>query len=88
MKKIIGILGVGVFALTMLINTTKENDIDLASQIAINVAQANVSEPIDPDLDECSSEEWKWCVITFSNGHSHSFPDCEPDRWYTLADCM
>jgi hypothetical protein len=89
MKKTIGILGVFAIAMAMFINVNFANanneDLDLASMIAIGVANAEGSE--GPDLDLCSDEPWLWCVLTVQ-GHHHSFPDCEPDRWYTLADCF
>lgn len=86
MKKIIGIIGVVVFALTMFINTTEENSTDLVDQIAISVAFAN-QDPPDEDADLCSDEPDGYCVI-YLQGHYHTFNDCEPDTWYTLADCF
>ncbi|AUC21957.1 MULTISPECIES: hypothetical protein [Polaribacter] len=64
-------------------NYVKNNDSTLASLIAINVANAEYD-----DGDICS-DEWDAPGCTFiQNGHAYIAYDCEPDTWYTLADCM
>ena len=87
MKKIIGtcfviVLAIGLFFNSISINN--DEDMELASLIAINVANAEGSN--GPDLDLCSSEPWGYCVLRVQ-GTYHTFVDCEPDKWYTFADC-
>ena len=95
MKKILGILGVAVFALTLFVNTINKTKVDLSDLIVMNLAAANVDGGTEmPDRDECSSEPEESCRVTYSwiivNGSplTHNFYGCEPDTWYTLADCQ
>ncbi|QTD39212.1 hypothetical protein JL193_08245 [Polaribacter batillariae] len=79
-------LGVVAIAITLFLNTNiqNRNNADLASLIAMNVASAEGDEAIDGDL--CSLEQDKWCHVE-NNGWMHHIYNCEPDKWYTLADC-
>jgi len=86
MKKLIGILGVAVIAVTMFANTNSANinkNTDLASLIAMNVANAE-----DEDGDLCSSEPDITCWVSYPDGSIFFSPNCEPDTFWTWSDCM
>jgi hypothetical protein len=93
------ITGLGVIVITMTLffttNSVNSNSTDLASLIAINTANAEGAEA--PDRDECSKEDDLTCEVEYPwinnpNGNGQhlivTLYDCEPDVWWTFADCM
>lgn len=74
MKKLIGILGVAVIAMAMFFNTntTNNENLDLASLLAISTANAEVTATID-DCDAADPED-----VCHGNGH---WVGCD-DSWF------
>lgn len=85
LKNILGILGFVALIATVYVNqnTKISKDIDLASLVA--TASAAGEEAFDRDL--CSAEPNHTCIVNGGGRFFHS-DRCEPDTWYTLADCL
>lgn len=92
MKKISGILTIAIVAATLFFGSNFDKKIDSNEVLAMEIAHAQVI-VAEPDLDECSSKPDQRCTIQLPvtvNGIPlrRTFSDCEPDKWYTLADCL
>lgn len=77
MKKIIGIIGVAVLAMTMFFSTNSvDNETGLVNLIAINTANAYQTES---DSNGCDTDEHDRCMI-----YGHVVTDCDPSwAWHT-----
>jgi len=81
MKKLIGMVGVAVIAMAMFFSMNNNmdgfnSDADLASIMAINIANAEGSG------NDCTKEPNYAC-----NGHDYVIINCDEDKWYTVANC-
>ncbi len=74
-----------IFSVALFFNTNLLNnrDVDLASLIETNIANAE-----DMDLDKCTRWTSGVCVVRHSSGGLYVNTNCDMDEWYTASNCI